>query len=114
VFAAGCLLEEPVLRDDDPGPGSTPTAREVFDTHVYPLVQARCGGCHEVGMIVGFVDRDATAAYDTMTGSGLVDGYADHVPLVKVMTDAHQGTYTDLERWTILDWLALERLERGL
>lgn len=117
----GCVrlldMEDPQMVG--PGSGSTPTARELFEADVYPILVQRCGGCHALGGATStFVDPTPARAYETITSSPVVDAYEEAAPITMASlgSTGHQGfiAYTNEERTAILGWLAKEREERGL
>ena len=123
----------------DPGPGSGSgsnggsgsgnpqgdASRKLFNDNVYPVIAAKCAGCHTSGHpngnVTGFVDAvaptaDAFMAYDTVTG--YVAAIGNFTPplaniLQKPLT-GHQGTsYTAADQMSITDWLNAEVAWRG-
>jgi len=117
IVLVGCATAPSDTGGAPPPPTmSDPTARQFFDTQVYPILSARCAGCHGMNATAttGFVGTTAEATYDALTASDLVGDYTANAPLIRVMRSNHPAVASayDLER--IQAWLALERDERGL
>lgn len=121
VLLGGCVrlldMDDPELVG--PGSGTTPTARELFESDAYPILVKHCGGCHAIGGVTsGFVDPSPATAYETITRSPVVGEYQDEAPIAMTSAGAqpHQGfvAYSDAELTAIVGWLAKEREERGL
>lgn len=128
----GCVggLEQPgpTPDDDNPNQPTTPppptgTARAAFETGVYPIIEAKCKGCHENGATKGgapatsgFVGSSLTGAYDIMIDHPNIHGnFAGNARLLTYVTQTgHQGlSYETTEISTIDHWLATELAERA-
>jgi len=92
-------------------------ARNLFETNVYPIIAAKCIGCHSsagaVGNVTGFVAPAVADAYVTAVGYQAVVG--DWTPagapvLLKITSTAgHQGqSYTQDQKDKITAWLTKE------
>jgi hypothetical protein len=97
-------------------------ARNLFETTVYPIVAAKCIGCHSsagpVGNITGFVAPAVADSYVTAVGYQAVVG--DRTPtgapiLTKITSAAgHQGqSYSQDNKDKITAWLAQELAARA-
>lgn len=107
------------------GGGTGPAAaeaRKLFEDNVYPIVSAKCIGCHSsagaVGNVTAFVAPAKTDGYVTAVGYQAVVG--DWTPtgaplLLKITATAgHQGqTYTQDEKDKITAWLTKELESRA-
>jgi hypothetical protein len=91
-------------------------AKALFDTTVFPTLQAKCGsaGCHaEAGSGANsthFVATDPTKGWDVATKYvGLVGNFTASAPILTKLTTIHQGAqYTPDEQDKITKWLAKE------
>ncbi|MDB4957780.1 MAG: hypothetical protein JWO36_5349 [Myxococcales bacterium] len=107
------------------GNAAADASRKQFNDTVYPVIAAKCAGCHTSGHpngnVTGFVDsmtpaQDEFKAYDTITG--YIAAVGNFTPttanvLAKPLT-GHQGTsYTTAEQTSITDWLNAEVAWRG-
>jgi hypothetical protein len=103
------------------GSGSAAVAaRNLFDTTVYPIVAAKCIGCHSsagaVGNITGFVAPTATDGYVTAVGyQALIgDWTPTGAPILLKVAAGHNGqTYTADEKTKISAWLTQELAARA-
>jgi len=123
VLAGGCVGS---LETTPPGGGPNPggpdagavsatNAKPEFDQNVYPIVKAKCIGCHSSagpsGNVTGFVATDAAQGYVTLTGyTALVGNYTPtSAALLNKISAGHQGiTYTADEISKITGWLEKE------
>lgn len=122
VGAIGCVgaLNGTDPDPTPPGPAGNATAKELFETNVAPTTTAKCSGCHTAGHptgnVTGFVDSDATKAYDTITGYVAVVGGFDPgtAPLLTKIAAGHQGlSYTQTQLSQITAWLDKEVATRN-
>ncbi len=119
VLLGGCLYSQ--SGDDRPPsdpPPSQPTARQLFETSVYPVLEVKCAGCHgaEIDPAMSFVPATADAAYDRITtDSALVgDFHADRAPITLKTQGSHQGVrFTADESAKLVQWLDAELAERN-
>jgi len=107
------------------GGGTGPAAAEartLFENTVYPIVSAKCIGCHSsagaVGNVTAFVAPAKADAYVTAVGyQALVgDWTATGAPILLKITAAagHQGqTYSPADKSAITAWLAKELESRA-
>lgn len=120
VLLGGCLYAH---SDDgtppkDPPPDQ-PTARQLFETNVYPVLEQKCAGCHGGTSIdpgIGFLPPGADAAYDRITSDpGLVgDFHASDAPITLKTAGSHQGVrFTADESGRLVQWLDAELAERN-
>ena len=100
-----------------PGQATPPTARQLFDTNVLPLLGA-CSSCHAGAGIPGapvFLGADQTQFYSSLVGSArFVNNKPDQSVLV---THKHGAQGTDLtvpQLKYVTDWLTQENVERVL
>jgi hypothetical protein len=107
VSCLGCGMQEPTLAEDEPSLARS--AREYFDTNVYPLLMAKCGSCHmeTIAPPLGFIDGDPSTAYDSIKTTDVVGDYSVNAPVVRPGT--RHFDYSSAELETILEWLRLER-----
>ncbi|MCE9573507.1 MAG: hypothetical protein K8W52_10140 [Deltaproteobacteria bacterium] len=124
ALAGGCVgsLETTPPGGPGPNPGgpdagnvSATNAKPEFDQNVYPIVKAKCIGCHSsagpAGNVTGFVATDAAQGYVTLTGyTALVGNYTPtSAALLNKVSAGHQGiTYTADELSKITGWLEKE------
>jgi len=113
VIALSCLgcADGTLDRGPPPGGQASATARDYFDEHVYPILMAKCAGCHLEATAIdplGFVDGNAGEAYATVMASGVAGDLSVDAPIVRL--DAHAGLgYAAAEEQVILEWLSRER-----
>jgi hypothetical protein len=93
------------------------TARDYFDSEVYPLLTRRCAGCHDVslGPPLGFYDSVAASAYDVLIASGIA---GDFTPTALIITEVDMsshpaGGYLPDELTIVESWLQQEHAERN-
>jgi mono/diheme cytochrome c family protein len=122
LLATGCVgtlqpaADDVVADDDDMPPGM---ARQKFETDVYPILNAKCGGCHKstAQNATPFVGTTVANGYVAAIGFQVVVGNFTETgaPLInKIIPGPHNSvTYTSTEKTAILDWFALELTERG-
>jgi len=105
--------------DGTGGGGTGPAAaeaRSLFETNVYPIINAKCVGCHSingpVGNVTGFVGTALANAYTTAVGyQALIGNWTPTgAPiLTKITPGPHNGqTYSADNTSQITAWLAKE------
>jgi hypothetical protein len=102
--------------DDDT---SNATARELFDSNVYPAISA-CMSCHTTGNpsgnVTGFYDPNSSTAYTTATSFTALVGQFDPSTapiLTKILPGDHNGMHWSDDQVTkITAWLNKELAER--
>jgi len=123
----GGIDSPPPVGDDNGGVGgggsgsAAVEARKLFDDNVRPIIAAKCVACHSVagpvGNITGFVDTNATTAYETATGyQALVGDWTVSAPiLTKLSTGTHMNAskgadvvYSPTDISNITGWLSKE------
>lgn len=92
----------------------TPTARELFERDVYPVLSNRCAGCHSSGdAAMAFMLTDASTTYDRIVRDpALVDSFTSSAPILLMRGHPAVPGYTPLESAAILTWLDAEAAER--
>jgi len=107
---------------NDPG---TPTgdagkaSKKLFDDNVYPIISAKCGGCHGANLqpnAPAFVATDATKGYSMAASSGALVGNltASGAPILSLIKAGHQNvTYSTDQVTKITEWLAAETTARA-
>jgi hypothetical protein len=103
--------------DDDTTP-PTGNARQLFDSTVLPLLNAKCASCHtgsELSATNMFLGPDgASSAYDTLTKDRAVNGGFDPAAATILLKGAHEGpAWTAPEATKISAWLNAELTARG-
>ena len=102
---------------DNPAGSDLSAAKMLFDTNVYPVVNAKCSGgaCHSEtatgSTVTRFVATDAAKGWQTATNyAALVGNYAaSAAPILTKVKAGHQGkTYTPTEEANITAWLNKE------
>lgn len=91
-------------------------AKKEYEDKVYPIVEAKCGGCHK-GTLPTFIGTTKDNSYAAVTGFTSVIGSwtpdSAGISNIPVRT-AHNGiTYDAAQRTTINGWLALEAEARA-
>jgi len=85
-------------------------AKQMFDTTVFPILSARCAGCHGEAAS-GFVAADPADGWDLATSDPtLVGTFAPTTaPILMKVKPSHRGvTYTADEESKITAWLSME------
>jgi hypothetical protein len=127
VLAGGCVGSLETTTGPGPGNGAGPdagqtaasTAKPLFDQNVYPIVKAKCAGCHSStgpsGNVTGFVSPDAATGYVTLTGyTAVVGNFTTSAALLSKIAAGHQGqSYTADEISKITAWLEKEASDRS-
>lgn len=102
---------------DNPAGSDLSAAKLLFDTNVYPVVNAKCSGgaCHSESAtgatVTRFVATDAAKGWQTATNyAALVGNYAaSAAPILTKIKAGHQSkTYTTQEEANITAWLNKE------
>ena len=102
---------------DNPAGADLSAAKQLFDTNVYPVINAKCtgGACHTENAtgatVTRFVALDATKGWQTATNyAALVGNYASSAaPILTKIKAGHQArTYTTQEEANITAWLNKE------
>jgi hypothetical protein len=134
TLAAGCVGNlEPTppgggSNNDNPGSPDagtgtgTSNAKPLFDSDVYPVLEAKCKSCHldsaPVGNVTGFVAGTAANGYSTITGfTALVGNFtSDSAGILGKIAAGHNGiVYTADEQAKIAGWLNKEaELRNGI
>ena len=95
----------------------TPDARARFTRDVYPILAARCAGCHSEssGGVLGFVSRLPSDGYARILAfPGVLGDFTPSAPVLSLPSIGHEGVaYTPGERAAITAWLDAEVAERG-
>lgn len=121
LLATGCVgtLEpaaDDVVGDDDVPSGA---ARQKYEADVYPILSAKCAGCHTstAQNATPFVGTTKANSYVATVGfSSVVGNFTEAgAPLyTRVVPGPHNGaTYTADDKTKILAWMALEVTERS-
>lgn len=126
LLAGGCVGDLTPVADDgdddvspDAGGNTGGVARQMFERDVFPVMSAKCAGCHGPTGAVStpFVASAVANAYVTATGFDSVVGNfttTGAALYAKVVPGPHQGqTYTADEQSKISAWLAQEVSERS-
>lgn len=124
LAAAGCVGTLDPNPAVDAGNGSDGggggAARQNYLTNVYPIMQAKCAGCHSTtaANATPFVGATAAVAYEAIVGfTSVVGNFTETGAGVYArvnVTGGHQGkTYTTDEANKIKAWLAAEVTERN-
>ncbi len=104
------------------GGGGASEAKRMYNNNVYPVMQAKCIGCHSlagpVGNVSGFVTPDVSNAHATILEfTSVMGSFAPTTApvLLKVAaTGGHQGqNYSSDEVNKITDWLNQEVIEQN-
>lgn len=127
----GCVggIDSTIPPDPTPTPNPDPAppggvvgsaqSKQLFDTHVYPILSGKCMGCHNASSPLtgapGFVAPSATDGYKIASGSVTLVG--DLKPadarILTTIAAGHKGvTYSQTDITNITDWLAAELAAR--
>ncbi|MEZ4404211.1 MAG: hypothetical protein R3B06_29585 [Kofleriaceae bacterium] len=124
MAAAGCVGTLDPAPGVDAGSGTdggntNSVARGLYITNVFPIMQAKCGGCHTTTaqLATPFVGTSSANAYEAIVGfSSVVGNFSETGAPVytKVFPGGHQGqSYVAAEQTKIKEWLAAEVQERA-
>jgi hypothetical protein len=120
VALTGCFASSEGKSPPGNPPPDEPTARQLFEQNVYPILETRCAGCHgesaQAATSLGFMEATAAASYDRITqDTALVGDFsptAAPILLQKDPTHAAMPHYTQGELDKITQWLSAELTER--
>ena len=119
IALTGCFATSEGKSPPGNPPPDEPTARQLFEQNVYPILETRCAGCHggnaQAATGLGFLDATAAASYDKITqDSALVGDFSTSAPILLRKNPTHQGMpgYTQGELDKITQWLGAELRER--
>ena len=110
---------DPTTPGDPTKPGDASQAKPLFDSDVYPILDAKCKSCHNstspLPQAPGFVAPTATDGYSVAHGYGsLVGDLSPSAPILSIVAQGHNGTsYTPTETSKITAWLAAELAARN-
>ncbi|HWO25664.1 MAG TPA: hypothetical protein VNO30_43295 [Kofleriaceae bacterium] len=113
---AGCI--DALFGPDEPDVEvePIPEAEQRF-SDVYPILAARCGGCHAESSsdVLGFVGKSFGDSYERVLAyPSVVGDFTPNAPILSLPSISHKGvTYTSDERAAIAAWLEAELTKRS-